>query len=209
MWIRFTRLLGEAKRLDEILDIYRQQVAPAMASQPGYMGTVVLANRETGEAQSILYWQDEAALKASEAGANERRAQFAAAVGAKIIDVDRFELVIVERAAPAQAGTFVRTNDVKGDPAKLDEGTAFIRDKVIKALSAQPGFRALVTGVNRQTGRAITATTWDSLDALKRSEAAVVDLREQAVKASGATGVKVEIWESVFVELKTAVTLTG
>jgi heme-degrading monooxygenase HmoA len=209
MWIRSTRLQGDVNRLDEAVNTYRQKIGPAMAEMAGYMGTAVLANRETGLAESVVYWQDEAALKATEASTEEMRARVAAELGAKIISVDRLELVIVERAAPVQEGTFVRTNDVQGDPAKLDEGTAFIRDKVIKVLTAQPGFRALVTGINRQTGRSVTASTWDSMDALKKSEAAVVDLREQAVKASGATGVKVEIWESVFVEMKTAATLTS
>src|SRR6266567_1206594 len=141
MWIRSTRLQGDVNRLEEAVNTYRQKVAPAMAELPGYMGAVVIANRETGLAESVVYWQDEAALKATEASGEEMRARSAAELGAKIIEVDRLELVIVERAAPVQAGTFVRTNDVKGDPAKLDEGTAFIRDQVIKVITDQTGIR--------------------------------------------------------------------
>jgi hypothetical protein len=42
---------------------------------------------------------------------------------------------------------------------------------------------------------------WDTEKNLEASNVAIMDMREQAAKVAGATGVKVDKWESVVVEL--------
>ena len=52
---------------DEITKIQQTSIFPAVKSQNGYKGYVVLSNSQTGEGITISIWESEAHMKASEA----------------------------------------------------------------------------------------------------------------------------------------------
>src|ERR1700738_505519 len=100
MFVRMTRVETAPDHLEEASKIWEQQVMPATRPLAGFAGAILLADRSTGQGLSVTYWADEAALRASDAGADARRAQIAQATGAQVLDVDRLELVVLERSAP-------------------------------------------------------------------------------------------------------------
>jgi heme-degrading monooxygenase HmoA len=206
MFVRATRLKAPSDRIDALIGDFKESVVPAVKKLAGNRGAILLVDRDNGIGLGLTYWEDEASLKASDDAGTSLRGQVAQAAGATIEDVDRFELAIQERTGPPRAGTFVRITDVQGDPARVEDGIRYSRDVAVPAVRAHKGFRAFITSVNRQTGRGITATVWETLEDLKASESAIAPIREGAVKATGATSVRVEIMESVFVELSLPVT---
>jgi heme-degrading monooxygenase HmoA len=203
MYVRITSVRFAPDKIDPGIAAFEQQVVPATRQQPGYMGAVLAVNRETGEADGITYWDTLDALNASEQLSTRRRVEATGSVGAAVMDVDRFEMVILERPAgvtEAKSGTFARLNELYAQPAKLDQLVTFMRERAPSVLQ-QPGSRALVMGVNRMTGRTFVTSVWETAADRETSEAAVTGLRKEAGEVAGGQAV-VRPGEIAFVELK-------
>ena len=201
MYVRITQMKVPAGKLDTVTETFKQRVIPSASKQPGYVGAVLAADRETGIVSGGTYWDTVQSMNAAEEMGIQVRTTAAEASGSEIIDVDRFEITVAHRPAGAATTAFMRVNQFAADPAKLEDGIAFVRDKVVPNVSSQPGFRSLVMGVNRMTGRGLVVTNWDSKEARDRSEPAVTDQREQAGKIFGGP-VKVTLAEMLHAELK-------
>jgi heme-degrading monooxygenase HmoA len=206
MLVRGTRLKMPVDRIDAMITHFKERTVSEAKKLAGNCGAVLLVDRGSGMGWGLTYWEDEAALKASEAAGTSLRVQATEASGATVEEVERLELAVQERAAPARAGTFVRMNDIKGDPARIEEAIRFSRDQALPVVRGLKGFRAYIFAVNRQTGRGIVSTVWETLDDLKASESAVAPLRAEAQKSSGASTVKVEIFESAYADIFQPVT---
>jgi hypothetical protein len=67
---------------------------------------------------------------------------------------------------------YARTTTVLGDPEAVDDGVAFLRDRVMPAVEGLPGYVGLSLLADRGTGRCIATTSW-------KDEAAMADTGEQ------------------------------
>jgi hypothetical protein len=76
---------------------------------------------------------------------------------------------------------YARSTTFRGDPAALDEGIAYTRDKVLPAVQQMDGCVGLSMLVDRSTGRCIVTTSWDDADAMHRSAEAIRGIRETAI----------------------------
>jgi len=202
MYGRMTRLQSSPDSIDKGISFFKENVAPKARSTPGNAGAILLVDRKSGTVIGITLWETTEALNASEQFGISSRTQSAAAAGGSIIDVDRYEQVIADRAQPPKVGSFVRLNMVHGSPDKLDNVVKFMEKQVLPALRTQKGYRAAVMNVNRTTGRSTVSTIWDTMADLEASESAVSSLRRDAADAAGAKDVKVEIFESVYSDIK-------
>src|SRR5437867_1903998 len=115
MFVRLTRSKVSIDRIDAAAANYRERILPSLQTQTGFLGAVVLADRTSGEGASGTYWQTAEAMAASEEMAAAGRAQALEGTGGnvEIIEVDRFEVILQDRSAPVQVGTFVRSNDLQ------------------------------------------------------------------------------------------------
>ena len=209
MFVRATRLQTPPDRVAAGIDNFKQQTMPRLRAAPGNLGAVLLTNRESGAGMGLTYWESAKAMAAAEQVGIQSRAEAVKSVpGVQIVNVERFELMIMDRSGPARAGGFVRVNTLNGDVDKLDALTVFMRNSALPLVRNLPGWRALITGVDRQTGRSFVSAVYDSMDALQASESSVAGLRTEAAKIAGASqeGVTVEIFEGVVVELDAAIT---
>lgn len=202
MFLRATRISAAPDRTDALVANFSQEVGPAARKIAGNRGAILLVDRTAGRGWGLTYWEDEAALKASEEAGTSLRSQAVKASGGTIQEVDRFETVIQERRAESASGVFCRVNDVAGDPAKIANAVALLGDKALPILEKQTGFRAFIVNVNRTTGRAIVSSVWDTMADLEASNAAVKDLRDEITRVSGASSVKVETYEVAFIDLQ-------
>ena len=204
MFLRLTWVQMAPERLDERVANYPQQIQSAFGQLPGFRGMAFLANRATGAGLSASYWDSAETMQASEEAGNAAREQ-AAGQGndLQIGEVDRFEFIIQERLGPPRAGNFLRLNDVQGSPAKIDDVANLLRERALPAAKAQPGFRAMLMAANRQTGRTLVASAWETAADREASDAAVQGLRRDAVQVAGADTVKVELYEYLFAEVRT------
>jgi heme-degrading monooxygenase HmoA len=200
MFVRVSRIQLLGGDMDERIANYPSAMAP-LEGVDGYMGCGLLVDRDSNTALSVTYWATAEARHASEEAAARIRAS---TVGeqVRLIEVDRFEEAIVERTRPAGGHSYLRISDIQGVPSQLDAAIAFARDKAVPVLKAQPGFRAILISVNRETGRMIAASVWESAEARAASESAVRTERNEAAQLAGASGARVELFEGVYVNVK-------
>ncbi len=197
MFIRGTRTQTSPDKLDEEIETFRKQVLPSARSVPGFFGGVLLADRKTGSGIEITYWETADALSASEQVGVPTRTPAAGGMPAtEIVNVETYEIVILDRDQAPMPGELVRLNMINGDPEKVDPLIVFVRAKVMPVLKLLKGYRAIVMGVDRQSGRSTVSTLWDTLADLEASDSKVAELRKQTARAGGADGVRTEIFET-------------
>jgi heme-degrading monooxygenase HmoA len=200
MFARVTRASGPPDKLDELIARYQKTLLPSIATRPGYLGGVLMVDRGSGAGRSMTFWQDESSMLGSEQMATEARAQVAQ-LGEQVEEPERYELVLQERVIAPVAGVFVRANDIRGSVERIDEMVEFARQQALPATKTQRGWRSMLVLVNRQNGRGLLLSIWDSAANREASEAAMRVLREQAGSMAGAGSIEVSLYEAVVVEL--------
>ena len=132
MFARVTWFQSPPDGIDAATSSYQQDAAPALAKMPGNVGTALLIDRATGAGAAVSYWDSQENLQASEELAGSLRAQVAAEGSMTVGDIDRFDVIIQERSAPAAANTFVRLNDLRVSPDKIESVANIIESIVLK-----------------------------------------------------------------------------
>lgn len=87
---------------------------------------------------------------------------------------------------------YARSTTIIADPSTVDGGIALVRDEVWPVIREMDGCLGLSMLVDREAGRTITTTSWQSEEALRGSAGAVLPLRERAVHLMGANPPVVE-----------------
>jgi Antibiotic biosynthesis monooxygenase len=211
MFLRATRIQAPPDKLEQAIENFETNIVKGLRSAPGNQGAVLLVNRETGSALGITYWESARALASSEQTGIQSRTQAVKNLPeARILNVERGELIIMDRVGAPKTGTFVRVVTVNGEPDKLDAGIVQIRNPVLPVLQAQKGYRATIASVDRQSGRLSASTVWETKADLDASESKLAGPRAEAAKAAGAGphDVQVELFESAVVEMSEATART-
>jgi hypothetical protein len=89
---------------------------------------------------------------------------------------------------------YARTTTMRGDPQAVDTLVAMVRDDVMPGLMALDGCIGLSLLVDRNAGRAIATSAWETQEAMRASAPAVGTLRERMAASFGGTP-EVEEWE--------------
>lgn len=92
-----------------------------------------------------------------------------------------------------------RSTTVEADPGKVEQGIAFVRDRVRPVVDSLPGSRGLGMWVNRETGQVLVHGAWEDRAALDASASQIAEFRAEAARLMGARNVRVEIVEPVVV----------
>jgi len=87
-----------------------------------------------------------------------------------------------------------RTTNIQAQSSCIDDGIACVRDEVMPALQAMDGFVGLSLLVDRESGRCIAASAWETEDAERASAEQVGPVRDRAAQAFGGTATA-EAWE--------------
>jgi heme-degrading monooxygenase HmoA len=83
----------------------------------------------------------------------------------------------------------------QGDPAKVDEVVAFVRDRVQPLVDSLPGSHGLGMWANRETGMIVVNSAWEDEAALLASNEQLASLRSEALKLLGAPEARIEVLE--------------
>lgn len=92
---------------------------------------------------------------------------------------------------------FARSTSINAQPSMIDDGIAHVRDTVMPALSHLDGYLGLSVVLDRETGRGIVTTAWRSEDSMRACAERVSPIRDDAVRAFGASDAQVQGWEVV------------
>src|SRR4051795_11068160 len=90
---------------------------------------------------------------------------------------------------------YARSNTLMGNPQAMDEGIAYIRDEVMPLVQGMDGFVGLSMLCDRDTGRCIVTTAWESQEAMRASDQGVQSSRARAAEVFGGAAPEVREWE--------------
>lgn len=75
---------------------------------------------------------------------------------------------------------YARTTTIQAQPSCIDDGIGYIRDEVMPALQDMEGYIGLSLLVDRESGRCIATSAWESEEACRASTDQAAPLRERA-----------------------------
>jgi hypothetical protein len=91
---------------------------------------------------------------------------------------------------------YARTTTIRGTSQAIDDATAYMRDDVMPAVQQMDGFVGLSFLADRDSGRCIVATAWQSEEAMRATMDRVGPLRDRVAEILGGSP-EVQAWEIV------------
>jgi heme-degrading monooxygenase HmoA len=89
---------------------------------------------------------------------------------------------------------YARTTDIQAQASCIDAGIAHVRDEVMPALQAMDGFVGMSLLVDRESGRCIATSAWETHEAERASADKVGPIRDEAAKVFGGAATA-QTWE--------------
>lgn len=89
---------------------------------------------------------------------------------------------------------YARSTTIKGDPTRIDTLIAFVRDEVMPMIAAIDGNVGLSMLVDRETGRCIATSSWETEEARSASFEALAGARARGAEILGGD-VQTDDWE--------------
>src|SRR5918995_315569 len=90
---------------------------------------------------------------------------------------------------------FARVSRYRGDPGQIDEGLNYARENILPRVQQVDGYEGVYYLVDRETGKALTITLWESEEAMRASEEEANRLRSESAESASATIENVERYE--------------
>src|SRR3712207_1269848 len=94
-----------------------------------------------------------------------------------------------------EGGMYARSTTLTADPQRMDDGIRMVRDEIMPAVQSMPGCLGLSMLCDRETGRSIVTTSWDSAESMAATADRVMDMRQRALDAFGGRDMSVDAWE--------------
>jgi heme-degrading monooxygenase HmoA len=184
MFARTVTFTG-ATDLDAGLRYLDDTVVPLLRQQNGLRGISASVDRSGGVLGVLTVWESEAARDASESPMGKTRAEAQRVIGGEVT-VEYFEELLVEVDRLPAVGDVLLLRRNSMDPALIDENLDYFRREVLPQMKSNPGFRALRSMVNRQTGEGMVGTVWAD-EATMDAAAAAAEARRQQAAQHGVT----------------------
>jgi heme-degrading monooxygenase HmoA len=205
MHARLIRLKGSPAGAEERRAAFEREALPVMRAQPGFAGVAAVGDPASGAGAVLSYWESEAAMNQSAQALAAIREQLTTGQGLEVLTVEQYEIVLLERRQPPVPGNAARISRAKGNLDVATQAFAQLRDEGLKLASSLKGFRALVAGVDRSSGRFLVISGWDTAADREAAEVATAEQRARLAATAGATDLEVEKYEITTAEIPAAV----
>jgi quinol monooxygenase YgiN len=205
MHIRINDVTVSPARIDELGDVLSNKALPVVTNQKGCEGLLCAADRSSGNAFIVSFWDSQASLVASEKAIAAIRSETVDAVDATLNSIVIAEVLRELRVRPTQVGSRVRVVRFAAPAGKADKMLEFFETVAIPRLEGQLGLLSarLIRDVERD-GSFSAVSHWADTAALESSEKNSVALREELAEAiPGASVEGVSTPEIILVELRT------
>ncbi len=94
-----------------------------------------------------------------------------------------------------------RVTTIEGSPDRADAGIDSFRSSALSVVRGLDGFKGALLLVDRNSGKGLAATLWESEAAMRASEEAVTGVRQEASQAMGASQPSVDRYEVAILEM--------
>lgn len=185
MYARSTTFAARPDCIDAGIAVFRDEVMPALEGMAGWVGLSLLTDRESGRCILTTAWENSAAMHASAEQVRPLRDRAAEVLGATA-SVDEWEIAAVHRDHRSGEGACVRATWLKVRPDQFDRALEFYKTSVLPEIEQLDGFCSTSMMSDRESGRAVVSTTYDSTEAMERSRDAARSLRTALLRDLGA-----------------------
>jgi hypothetical protein len=90
---------------------------------------------------------------------------------------------------------FVRATTIHAEPARIDEGIAYVRESVVPAVATLPGNLGLSMFINRETGICTVSTAWATESDRSAADEVLATLRAKGNRIMGGGTPVTELFE--------------
>lgn len=197
MHLRVVHLTADGTIIEEAIAGFEEETAP-LRRLPGFAALALLSDTDAGMAMVGSYWETEDAMRSSEA----RARQCASELSLKVVDLEGYEVLHLERAHPLRAGTFARIVTAQGSPDRIGDAERDLHERLLPRARAQHGFRSVAFAANRQKGRLFCGSVWETAAARAASDAVFAPDRRRLDETIGASSVLVENYEVAYADVR-------
>ncbi len=80
---------------------------------------------------------------------------------------------------------FARVSTYQGPPDQIHEGIRYAQENIVPRVQEVEGFEGVYLLVDRQSGKSLSITLWESEEAMRASEEEANQLRSETAEAGG------------------------
>lgn len=202
MYARSTTIAAQPLAVDIGIAHVRDVVMPACQQIEGYVGLSLLVDRQSGTCIATSSWESVDAMRAAAPRVAPIRDR-AALMFDGSARIEEWEIALLHRDHPSREGACVRATWLKVVPDQLHRSVGFYRSAVLPELEELDGFCSASLLVDHPAGRrAVSCSTFDSMEALARNRDRASELRSKRVRDLGAEVIDVAEFELAIAHLR-------
>jgi heme-degrading monooxygenase HmoA len=202
VYARSTTIMARPESIDAGMAEVRDNVMPMVTGMEGCIGMSMLADRSSGRCIVTSAWRSEEAMRATDEEVRPVRARVGEMMGGGDPEVEEWEIAVLHRDHQSGQGACVRVTWMRVDPADLDRAIDVYRLASLPRAEELEGFCSASLLVDRDSGRAVSSVTYDSMEAMSRNREAAEQLRMSASKDAGAEVLDVGEFELALAHLR-------
>jgi len=168
VYARSTTIQAQPSSIDDGIAHVRDEVMPALQGMAGCIGVSLLVDRQSGRCIATSAWETEEAMRDSREQVTPIRDRAAEMFGGTA-NVEQWEIAALHRDHHSPDGAGVLATWIRVPPDQVDQGIEYYKSSVLPQLEGLDGFCSASLLVDRTSGRAVSSTTFDSLDAMERN----------------------------------------
>ncbi|OBH13544.1 hypothetical protein [Mycobacterium sp. E1747] len=202
MYARSTTIQAQPLSVDIGIAHVRDVVMPALTEIDGCVGLSLLVDRQSGTCIATSSWDSIDAMRASAERVAPIRDR-AALMFDGSARVEEWDIALLHRDHPSRQGACVRATWLKVVPDQLTRSLDFYRSSVLPELEQLDGFCSASLLVDHPAcRRAVSCSTFDSMDAMARNSDRANELRSRRVRDLGAAVIDVAEFELAIAHLR-------
>ena len=202
MHARSTTITARPDSIDAGVAFIRDEGMQTLLGMNGCVGLSMVVDRTSGRCIATSAWQDEVSMRASDEQLRPLRSRAAELMGGGEPQVEEWEIAVLHRDHTSQPGACVRCTWVRFDPQQADRTLDTYKMAVLPRLEQFDGFCSASLLINRQSGLAVGAVSFDSREAMERTRDQSATVRERAVQEMSAEVVEVAEFELALAHLR-------
>jgi hypothetical protein len=202
VYARSTTIQAQPLSVDIGIAHVRDVVMPALMEIDGCVGLSLLVDRQSGTCIATSSWETIDAMRASAEQIAPIRDR-AALMFDGSARVEEWDIAMLHRDHPSRQGACVRATWLKVVPDQLNRSLDFYRSSVLPEMEQLDGFCSASLLVDHPAcRRAVTSSTFDSMEALARNRDRASELRSRRVRELGAEVIDVAEFELAIAHLR-------
>ena len=187
--------------LDDGIAYVRDEVLPTVQTMDGCIGLSMLCDRDDGRCIVTTAWADEKRMRSSAEGVRPTRDR-AVAIFGSTPEVQEWEIAVLHRRYETREGACARLIWSRADPDLVERTIDAYRMSLVPRLEEMPGFCSVSLMVSRTEGRAVSATVYESRQAIEDTREMSLDMRDDFAMSMGIAITEVAEMDLVLAHLR-------